>query len=189
VDDLGPAAATGRKFDPPTGASPDGAVVEHVLAGPAVDAYGERRERFATVSNLDGDRLYTPLDIADTDYETELSFPGEEPYTRGVYPAMYPGRQWTMRQFAGFGTAQETNERFQYLIDEDVQEHQRERLATVRADRDDDEVAAALVELRATVDADENVLPAIVTAVKAQATMGEIMDVFRAQFGEYRETL
>ncbi|MDS0282948.1 methylmalonyl-CoA mutase family protein [Haloarcula onubensis] len=85
---------------------------------PAMDAYGERRDRFATVSNLDVDRLYTPLDVADIDYESDLGFPGEAPYTRGVYPTMYRGRQWTMRQFAGFGTADETNERFHYLVDE-----------------------------------------------------------------------
>ncbi len=91
---------------------------EDETLGPAMDAYGERRERFATVSNLDVDRLYTPLDVADIDYQADLGFPGEEPYTRGVYPTMYRGRQWTMRQFAGFGTAEETNERFQYLIDE-----------------------------------------------------------------------
>jgi len=85
---------------------------------PAMDAHGERRDRFATVSNLEVDRLYTPLDVADIDYESDLGFPGEPPYTRGVYPTMYRGRQWTMRQFAGFGTAAETNERFHYLIDE-----------------------------------------------------------------------
>jgi len=85
---------------------------------PALSAHGERRDRFATVSNLDVDRLYTPLDVADTDYEADLGFPGEAPYTRGVYPTMYRGRQWTMRQFAGFGTAEETNERFHYRIDE-----------------------------------------------------------------------
>ncbi|WP_018259287.1 acyl-CoA mutase large subunit family protein [Halomicrobium katesii] len=85
---------------------------------PVLDAYGERAERFATVSNRAVDRLYTPADVADLDYERDLGFPGEEPYTRGVYPTMYRGRQWTMRQFAGFGTARETNERFQYLIDE-----------------------------------------------------------------------
>ena len=80
--------------------------------------YGERRERFATVSNHEVDRLYTPEDIADLDYDEDLGFPGEEPYTRGAYPTMYRGRTWTMRQFAGFGTAEETNERFHYLIDE-----------------------------------------------------------------------
>ena len=80
--------------------------------------YGERSDRFATVSNHEVDRLYTPEDIADLDYDEDLGFPGEEPYTRGAYPTMYRGRTWTMRQFAGFGTAEETNERFHYLIDE-----------------------------------------------------------------------
>lgn len=85
---------------------------------PALDAHGERSERFATVSNLEVDRLYTPADVADLDYLEDLGFPGEKPYTRGPYPTMYRGRTWTMRQFAGFGTAEETNERFHYLIDE-----------------------------------------------------------------------
>ncbi|MDS0477035.1 methylmalonyl-CoA mutase family protein [Natrinema sp. 1APR25-10V2] len=79
---------------------------------------GERKDRFATVSNHEVDRLYTPGDIADLDFEDDLGFPGEPPYTRGPYPTMYRGRTWTMRQFAGFGTAEETNERFHYLIDE-----------------------------------------------------------------------
>lgn len=83
-----------------------------------LDAYGERKERFATVSNYEVDRLYTPEDIADLNFEEDIGFPGEEPYTRGPYPTMYRGRTWTMRQFAGFGTAEETNERFRYLIDE-----------------------------------------------------------------------
>ena len=85
---------------------------------PVLDAYGERADRFATVSNHEVDRLYTPADVADLDYDEDLGFPGEPPYTRGVYPTMYRGRTWTMRQFAGFGTPSETNERFQYLIDE-----------------------------------------------------------------------
>jgi len=85
---------------------------------PVLEAYGERAERFATVSNHELDRIYTPADVSDIDYESDLGFPGEEPYTRGVYPTMYRGRQWTMRQFAGFGSARETNERFHYLIEE-----------------------------------------------------------------------
>ncbi|WP_418282477.1 methylmalonyl-CoA mutase family protein [Halorubrum sp. DTA98] len=85
---------------------------------PTLDRRGERRDRFATVSNREVERLYTPDDVDDLDYETDLGFPGEEPYTRGVYPTMYRGRTWTMRQFAGFGTAEETNDRFHYLIDE-----------------------------------------------------------------------
>ncbi|KTG09854.1 methylmalonyl-CoA mutase [Haloprofundus marisrubri] len=84
---------------------------------PVVDRFGERKERFATVSNLEIDDLYTPEDVADLDYTEDLGFPGEKPYTRGVYPTMYRGRTWTMRQFAGFGTAEETNERFHYLIE------------------------------------------------------------------------
>ena len=91
---------------------------EQESLNPVLDAHGERKERFATVSNHGVDRLYTPADIADLDYDEDLGFPGEEPYTRGVYPTMYRGRTWTMRQFAGFGTATETNERFKYLIDE-----------------------------------------------------------------------
>jgi methylmalonyl-CoA mutase N-terminal domain/subunit len=91
---------------------------EEETLGPVLDAYGERKDRFATVSNLEVDRLYTPDDVADIDYEEDLGMPGEEPYTRGPYPTMYRGRTWTMRQFAGFGTAEETNERFHYLIDE-----------------------------------------------------------------------
>ena len=86
-----------------------------------VDEYGqspERRDRFATVSNHEVDRLYGPWDVEDLDYEEDLGFPGEPPFTRGAYPTMYRGRLWTMRQFAGFGTAEETNERFRYLIEE-----------------------------------------------------------------------
>ena len=78
---------------------------------------GERKDEFVTVSNHEVDRLYTPEDVADVDYDEDLGFPGEPPYTRGPYPTMYRGRTWTMRQFAGFGTAEETNERFHYLID------------------------------------------------------------------------
>ncbi len=85
---------------------------------PVLDSHGERQDRFATVSNLEVDRLYTPEDVSDLDYDEDLGFPGEPPYTRGPYPTMYRGRTWTMRQFAGFGTAEETNERFHYLTDE-----------------------------------------------------------------------
>ena len=85
---------------------------------PVLDRFGERKDRFATISNLEVDRLYTPDGIADLEYLEDLGFPGEEPYTRGPYPTMYRGRTWTMRQFAGFGTAEETNERFHYLIEQ-----------------------------------------------------------------------
>ena len=91
---------------------------EEETLDPALNAHGERNERFATVSNMGVDRLYTPEDVADLDYGEDLGFPGEPPYTRGPYPTMYRGRTWTMRQFAGFGAAEETNERFHYLTEE-----------------------------------------------------------------------
>jgi methylmalonyl-CoA mutase N-terminal domain/subunit len=91
---------------------------EEETLGPVLDAYGERKDRFATVSNLEVDRLYGPDDVSDLDYEEDLGNPGEFPYTRGPYPTMYRGRTWTMRQFAGFGSAEDTNERFHYLIEE-----------------------------------------------------------------------
>ncbi|WP_302080212.1 acyl-CoA mutase large subunit family protein [Salinibaculum rarum] len=86
---------------------------------PTVERFGERKDTFTTdTEGQEVDPLYTPADIEDFDYEEDLGFPGEEPYTRGVYPTSYRGRLWTMRQYAGMGTAAETNERFNYLIDE-----------------------------------------------------------------------
>ncbi|WP_435077821.1 acyl-CoA mutase large subunit family protein [Halococcus sp. AFM35] len=91
---------------------------EETLA-PTLERFGERKEEFTT--DTDGheiDRLYTPDDVGERRYNEQFGFPGEEPYTRGVYSTMYRGRLWTMRQYAGMGTAKETNERYQYLIDE-----------------------------------------------------------------------
>ncbi|WP_380675586.1 acyl-CoA mutase large subunit family protein [Salinigranum sp. GCM10025319] len=86
--------------------------------GPTLERFGEREEQFTTDTGGQAvDRLYTPAD-AETDYRDDLGFPGEEPFTRGVYSTMYRGRLWTMRQYAGMGTAEETNERFRYLIEE-----------------------------------------------------------------------
>jgi methylmalonyl-CoA mutase N-terminal domain/subunit len=73
-------------------------------------------ELFSTISGIEPEPLYTP-DNAELDYPRDLGYPGEYPFTRGVYPSMYRGRLWTMRQFAGFGTAEETNARFRYLRD------------------------------------------------------------------------
>ncbi|HEY3182279.1 MAG TPA: methylmalonyl-CoA mutase family protein, partial [Gaiellaceae bacterium] len=81
------------------------------------EAKPERQgELFSTMSGIDNDPLYTP-DNVELDYERDLGYPGVFPFTRGVYPSMYRGKLWTMRQFAGFGTAEETNERFRYLLD------------------------------------------------------------------------
>ncbi|HVS74345.1 MAG TPA: methylmalonyl-CoA mutase family protein [Candidatus Acidoferrales bacterium] len=76
----------------------------------------ERKERFATISGLPVERLYTPESLGAWDAEEALGYPGELPFTRGIYPTMYRGRLWTMRQYAGFGTAAESNRRYRYLL-------------------------------------------------------------------------
>jgi methylmalonyl-CoA mutase N-terminal domain/subunit len=82
----------------------------------AVEGAAERRPRFATTSDIEVRDLYTPADIERLDEERDLGRPGEFPFTRGVQATMYRGRVWTMRQYAGFGTAEETNRRFRYLL-------------------------------------------------------------------------
>jgi methylmalonyl-CoA mutase N-terminal domain/subunit len=81
-----------------------------------LNRFPERQEQFMTGSGIPIERIYTPEDLEGWDYLTQLGFPGDYPYTRGVQPTMYRGRLWTMRQYAGFGTAQETNERFRFLL-------------------------------------------------------------------------
>ncbi len=80
------------------------------------DAVTERKERFTTLSGLPIDRLYTEDTLPGWNPEEALGYPGEFPYTRGIYPTMYRGRFWTMRQYAGFGTAIESNQRYRYLL-------------------------------------------------------------------------
>ena len=76
----------------------------------------ERKKTFQTVSLEEVDRLYTPIDVADVNFENDISYPGEFPYTRGIHATGYRGKLWTMRQFAGFSTPEETNARFKYLL-------------------------------------------------------------------------
>ncbi len=83
---------------------------------PALARSPEREKRFSTVSDTETPRVATPLDLQGRPYLESLGFPGEPPYTRGAYPSMHRGRLWTMRQFAGFGSARDTNARFQYLL-------------------------------------------------------------------------
>jgi methylmalonyl-CoA mutase N-terminal domain/subunit len=83
---------------------------------PAVSRRPERQKSFQTVSLEDVDRLYTPADLDKLDFDSDISFPGEFPYTRGIHPTGYRGKLWTMRQFAGFSTPEETNARFKYLL-------------------------------------------------------------------------
>jgi methylmalonyl-CoA mutase N-terminal domain/subunit len=80
--------------------------------------YPERKEEFLTLSDIPIKRLYTPLDWDNEKYLNDLGLPGQYPFTRGVQPTMYRGRYWTMRQYSGFGTARETNDRFKFLLEQ-----------------------------------------------------------------------
>ena len=89
------------------------------LEGPvkrALEKTPERQKEFKTYSGILLKPIYTPEDIKDLDYLRDLNFPGQYPYTRGIYPLMYRTRLYTMRQYSGFGTAEETNARFKYLL-------------------------------------------------------------------------
>jgi methylmalonyl-CoA mutase N-terminal domain/subunit len=85
---------------------------------PILDKYGVRKEEFKRSGGEPVDLLYGPEDTADVDYLDDLGFPGQYPFTRGIQPTMYRGKLWTMRQYAGFGTAAESNERYKYLLDQ-----------------------------------------------------------------------
>ncbi len=91
---------------------------EETTVQQALARFPERYDTFTTVSGQPVQRVYTPDDVVDMDYMRDLGLPGEFPFTRGPYPTMYRGRLWTMRMFAGFGTAEETNRRFKYLLAE-----------------------------------------------------------------------
>jgi methylmalonyl-CoA mutase, N-terminal domain len=95
---------------------PKQAWTERAVA-PLLEKHPERKERFETTSGVEVERLYTAKDVAGVDPERDLGFPGEFPFTRGIQPTMYRGRFWTMRQYAGFGTAEETNTRFKLLLE------------------------------------------------------------------------
>jgi methylmalonyl-CoA mutase, N-terminal domain len=83
---------------------------------PALDESPERAREFTTVSSYPIRRLYTDADLAGWKPDRDLGHPGQPPYTRGIHSTMYRGRLWTMRQFAGFGAAEDTNRRFRYLL-------------------------------------------------------------------------
>ncbi len=91
---------------------------ERKVLQPHLEHSPERRERFITTSGAEVGRLYGPEDIADQDFLRDIGFPGQYPFTRGVYPTMHRGRLWTMRQFSGFGSAEDTNARYKYLLEQ-----------------------------------------------------------------------
>ena len=85
---------------------------------PAIKKAPEREEKFLTTSGIEIDDVYTPDDRQAFDYNQTLGYPGEYPFTRGVQPTMYRGRMWTMRQYAGFASAEATNKRYHYLLEQ-----------------------------------------------------------------------
>src|SRR5438105_1198491 len=89
---------------------------EEEVLKPALRRVPERADEFSTASGVPVESLYTPDDLSDLDYERDLGYPGQFPFTRGVQPTMYRGRLWTMRQYAGYGTAEESNRRYRYLL-------------------------------------------------------------------------
>jgi methylmalonyl-CoA mutase, N-terminal domain len=93
-------------------------VWEKTVLAPVLKETPERKDIFENLSGVPLNRIYTPIDIDELDYQKNLGMPGEFPYTRGVYPTMYRGRPWTMRMFSGFGTADQTNRRLRYLLKE-----------------------------------------------------------------------
>ncbi|MDO8473060.1 MAG: methylmalonyl-CoA mutase family protein [Dehalococcoidia bacterium] len=83
---------------------------------PSLKKFPERQERFETSSQAEIDPVYTPEDLAGFDYQDSLGYPGEQPFTRGIQPTMYRGKLWTMRQYAGFASAEESNKRYRFLL-------------------------------------------------------------------------
>jgi methylmalonyl-CoA mutase N-terminal domain/subunit len=120
-DKLKGTATTITTSDAPTGhgqrmpSAKERAWQENTL-GPTLLKSPERQTEFTTISGYPIRRLYTPADLPDWDPNRDAGFPGEPPYTRGIHSTMHRGRLWTMRQFAGFGTAEDTNQRFRYLL-------------------------------------------------------------------------
>ena len=84
----------------------------------AISKFPERKQKFTSTSGYEIKRVYTPEDVENIDYVNDIGFPGDYPYTRGVQPTMYRARHWTMRQYAGFGTAEESNKRYKYLLEQ-----------------------------------------------------------------------
>ncbi len=91
---------------------------QEVTLAPTLKRFPERQEKFETSSGIDISPVYTPDDMSDFNYHAALGYPGEYPFTRGIQPNMYRGRLWTMRQYAGFGTAEESNKRYRYLLEQ-----------------------------------------------------------------------
>jgi len=231
-----------------------------------IEKYPERQKEFITGSSEEVQRLYTPEDTKEIDYDRDIGYPGLYPFTRGMQPTMYRGRLWTMRQYAGFGTAEESKQRYKFLlsqgqtglsiafdlctqigydsddpmsvgevgkvgvaidplagscfvekmtekiekneriivgvnkfttkeespknllrVDEKVEQLQVKKLHKIKAERDEKKVHENLEKIRKISRTEENLIPSILEAVKTYATLGEICNVLREEFGEYSE--
>ena len=91
---------------------------QRITLAPTIEQFNERQDKFETSSGISISPVYTHEDMPDFDYSAALGYPGEYPFTRGIQPSMYRGRLWTMRQYAGFGSAEESNKRYRYLIEQ-----------------------------------------------------------------------
>jgi methylmalonyl-CoA mutase N-terminal domain/subunit len=111
-----PTLPAAEKFPTRRTPSPEETSWEQNTLAPVLEKNPERQREFTTISGHPIRRLYTEADLQDWDAKTQLGFPGEPPYTRGIHSTMHRGRLWTMRQFAGFGAAEDTNQRFRYLL-------------------------------------------------------------------------
>jgi methylmalonyl-CoA mutase N-terminal domain/subunit len=111
-----PTLRAGEKFPTRRTPSAEETAWEQNTLAPVLEKNPERQREFTTISGHPIRRLYTEADLQDWDAKTQLGFPGEPPYTRGIHSTMHRGRLWTMRQFAGFGAAEDTNQRFRYLL-------------------------------------------------------------------------
>jgi methylmalonyl-CoA mutase N-terminal domain/subunit len=115
IKDTGSTAGTSAQAAPRTPSAAELAWEKETL-NPTLAKSPERQKEFTTLSDHTIRRLYTPADLSDWNADRDLGFPGQPPYTRGIHATMYRGKPWTMRQFAGFGTAEDTNQRFRYLL-------------------------------------------------------------------------
>jgi len=88
------------------------------ILDPSLKKSPNRQDKFENSSGIEIDSIYTPEDLPGFDYQSDLSYPGEYPFTRGIQPAMYRSRLWTMRQYAGFASAEESNKRYRYLLEQ-----------------------------------------------------------------------
>ena len=128
-----------------------------------------REQPPTTVSSVSIDPLYTPETLNGFDPDADLGYPGQYPFTRGVHATMYRSRLWTMRQFAGFGSARQTNERFRFLLEKGqtglstafdaVEKDQVAKLKGIKAQRDDAVVQRCLGEVRRVAATTENLMP------------------------------